>query len=139
MIGRAREAIVARSIVSWLVWVMDQFPHPARVQSSCAPTRDGARALRIDPAPPGPSRALIEPTWPRLSRWTPHSHNPARLSHFHGSLIHFDKASAISQFSVNHFSYSAQPFLLQCSSILDILLGHFCDFAAFFLSHFVIL
>jgi hypothetical protein len=97
---------------------------------------------RVDPAPPGASHPLIEPTRPQSSRRTTHGHNPMWLSHFCCSLSHFDTTSAIFQVSASHFAtlllqcsyilensvilrcYSAQPFLLPCSAIFAILLSH---------------
>jgi hypothetical protein len=64
------------------------------------------------PRAPGPSRALIEPT------------QPCTLNHFRGSLSHFDKLSAISNFLVliSHFA----TLLLQCWIILATVLSHSC-------------
>jgi hypothetical protein len=79
-------------------------------QSLRTPVRDRAHAPHVDPVPPGLSRTPIEPTRPRSSQQTLHSQDPMRLSHFRGSLSHFDKASTIFQFLASHFCYSAQPF-----------------------------
>jgi hypothetical protein len=95
------------------------------------PTRARAGQLRFAPtltpcccvgsAPHGPSRVPIEPTRPQPSRRTSHGPDFARLSHFHGLLSHFNKMSAIFEFSVSHFATS----LLHCSSIFTSVLNHF--------------
>jgi hypothetical protein len=79
----------------------------ARVTDPCTP--------RVDPHPrskPRPNRADATPTKPTDPTW---------LSHFRGSLSHFDKALAIFQFQPVIFA----TLLLQCSNIFAIMLNHF--------------
>jgi hypothetical protein len=91
---------------------------------------------RVDPAPCGPSCVLIEPTWPRSSRRGPDRADGPRTATtsrdsviFCGSLSHFDKASTIFEFPVNHFA----TLLLQCSIIFISVLSHFRE-----LNHFLV-